>query len=231
MDTKLSRKRLRVLLLLLTAAYIIIQSLVLFFDDLHLSRKFWIEHKGLKELQESGIPLRSKFTPITKNISNHHFWLLRAGLVVSVALSFYYRKRDKRKYLLFKSISVSVIISLALISGLLTWALKLGIGKPRPYTGLSEYMPFSLSTRFHSFPSGHTTETFSYIIPFVYFLRRYYCAVLLSLYGLAVAFTRVILAYHSFTDVLFGIYAALIISLVICYRVEGRYDNYVRDSS
>ena len=223
MNEKLSRKRLWGVLAIITLVYIILQGLLLAYDDLALSRKFWIEKRGYKSLEVSGKPESSELTPLLKRVSNHHFWILRAAVVGSFFLALYYRERDKRRYTLFKNIFISALLILILVSGVITWILKLSTGKPRPYSGLIECKPLSLSTKYHSFPSGHTTETFSYIIPFMYFLRRHLITLLLLLYGVLLSFTRVILAYHSITDVLFGIYITAVFGIVICTCVEGHF--------
>jgi membrane-associated phospholipid phosphatase len=225
MDDKLSRKRYWRVFSIITLVYIILQILIFFFDDGALSRRLWIEHRGNRHLEELGKPESSGCTPLLKQLSNHHFWILRAAVVSSLFLALYYRKRNEKRYTLFKSIFLSALLILILVSGVLTWVLKLSIGKPRPSSGLTQFMPLSLSTKYHSFPSGHTTETFSYIVPFIYFLRKHLVTVLLLVYGVALSFTRVILAYHFITDVLFGIYITVVSGIVICSYVEGRFGS------
>jgi membrane-associated phospholipid phosphatase len=225
MDDKLSRKRYWRAFSVITLVYIILQILIFFFDDGALSRRLWIEHRGNRQLEELGKPESSGCTPLIKQLSNHHFWILRAAVVSSLFFALYYRKRDEKRYTLFKSIFLSALLILVLVSGVLTWVLKLSIGKPRPSSGLTQFMPLSLSTKYHSFPSGHTTETFSYIVPFIYFLRKHLVTVLLLVYGVALSFTRVILAYHFITDVLFGIYITVVSGIVICSYVERHYGS------
>jgi len=111
------------------------------------------------------------------------------------------------------------------VAGVLTWVLKLSVGKPRPSSGLTDNMPWSLSTKYHSFPSGHTTETFSYLFPYMYFMRRHLLSIVLVLYGIAMSLTRVILAAHFLADVLFGIYMTITIGLIICSLVEERFSS------
>jgi membrane-associated phospholipid phosphatase len=225
MDEKLSRKRLWEALAIITLVYIILQGFLLVYGDWTLSRRFWIEQSDHRALEDSGKPESSEFTPRLKVLSDHHFWILRAAVMGSFFLALYYRERDKRRYTLFRSIFISALLILILVSGVITWILKLSIGRPRPYSGLTEWRPLSLSTKYHSFPSGHTTETFSYIIPYMYFLRRHLVTLMLFLYGVVLSFTRVMLAYHSITDVLFGIYITAVFGMVICSCVEGRYGS------
>ena len=223
MAMKLSRKRIGITLSLFTLAYLIAQVIIVLNDDVKISQSFWLEHREVKELQ--GVKLeKSVYTDLVKNISDHHFWVWRIALIGSIALAIYYRRRERGKYILFRNIVLSSLLLLLLIAGVLTWALKLSLGKPRPSSGIAEYLPWSLSTKYHSFPSGHTTETFSYLFPYMYFLRRHLLSIVLALYGIAMSFTRVILAAHFLTDVLFGMYMTLAAGLIICSLVEERFN-------
>jgi membrane-associated phospholipid phosphatase len=228
MAMKLSRKRILIVLSLVTLIYIIFQVFIVFHDDMKLSQCFWLEHHTIKEL-EGEKPGSSEYTALVKGISNHHFWVWRLALIGSIALAFYYRRRERRKYILFRNIVLSSLLLLLLAAGVLTWVLKLSLGKPRPSSGITEYLPWSLSTKYHSFPSGHTTETFSYLFPYIYFVRRYLLSIALVLYGIAMSLTRVILAAHFLSDVLFGMYMTITAGLIICSFVEERFDSRARE--
>ncbi len=152
-----------------TLIFVVCLGFVIYLDDTKISRFFWLEHRNIKELVDSGKPENSELTPVLKAISDHHFWLFRAGLVLTIFLSFYYKDKDETRHLLYKKLSLSAILILIICSGIITWAFKIFVGRPRPYTNIFENSPVSLSTRYHSFPSGHTTETFSYILPYIYF--------------------------------------------------------------
>lgn len=217
MNSSMSSKRQIRLVFSITLLYLCLQILVSIHGDKDLSRLLWLEHKNVKELINAGKPHKSELTAIIKSISDHHFWFLRAGLLSSFILALYYKGRDDNRYIMYKNISLSTIIILILISGILTWSLKILIGKPRPYTNLNYYMPFSFSTRFHSFPSGHTTETFSYIFPYIYFYRKYSISIILIIYGIIISLTRIILSYHYFSDVIFSIYITIISGYIICH--------------
>lgn len=222
MKAILSRKELIKILLIITFVYVLLQSLLFFINDKNISRFFWLEHKNITELINSGIPGKSDLTPVFKIISDHHFWLLRAGVIATSVLALYYKDKNEGLFNLYRNITISVLILLVIASGIITWILKIIVGKPRPYTDIDDYSAFSLSQKYYSFPSGHTTETFSYIIPFIYFIRKYYIFIILLLYGFFAAFTRVILAYHYFTDILFGMYITALTGCIICYIVEHR---------
>ncbi|MDY6935776.1 MAG: phosphatase PAP2 family protein [Spirochaetota bacterium] len=218
----MSRKRLIRSISTISIIYLIVQSMIIYFDDTDLSRSLWLEHKNVKELIKAGTPERSSITPIAKAISNQHFWILRFYLLITIILTFYYRQKDIEKYTRYKCFTLSVIIILIAVSGVLTWSLKILVGKPRPFTNLTEHIPFALSMKYHSFPSGHTTETFSYIIPYIYYRNNKYLISIVFFCGILISFLRIILSYHYITDVIFGIYLTSLFGYIICYLCEKR---------
>jgi len=222
MELILSRKRQFRFILVITFIYIVIQIPVIFFDDINISRQLWLEHKNVTDLIESGKPAKSELTPVIKMVSDNHFWVLRAGLLATIILAVYYKDKDADKYILCRNISLSAIFILIIASGLITWILKIAVGRPRPYTKIYEYLPLAFSTRFQSFPSGHTTETFSYLIPYIYFIKSYTAGALLFLFGLLISSFRIFLSYHYITDVIFGIYITIIVGYVICIYFDEK---------
>ncbi|MBN2039557.1 MAG: phosphatase PAP2 family protein [Spirochaetes bacterium] len=222
MTKEITKKKLAALLSVFTVIYIILQIIICIGNDTDLSRHFWIEHKNVQELINTGLPEKSEFTSIIKFISDQHFWILRAGVILTIFLACYYKNKNKEYYILFSNIAISAVLLLIISSGLITWILKISTGKPRPYTDFFQYVHFSLSTRYHSFPSGHTTETFSYIVPFIYFVRKPYFIIISLLYGVSTVFTRVILSHHYITDVLFAIYITFIAGYIICFIVNKK---------
>jgi membrane-associated phospholipid phosphatase len=222
MKNKLSGKELVRILLIISLVYLSLQTLLFLNDDKNLSRFFWLEHRNIKELMDAGVPEKSELTPIIKSISDNHFWILRAGVIAVLILAVYYKDKNEDLFNLYKNITISVVLLLIIASGIITWILKIIVGKPRPSTKLEDYTTFTLSEKYYSFPSGHTTETFSYIIPFIYFIRKYSFFIILTIYGILAAFTRVILAYHYFTDILFGMYITALAGCIICYIVEHK---------
>ena len=101
----------------------------------------------------------------------------------------------------------SIFLSLSLITtGLITQLLKHIIGRPRPehtsFDGNLEFNFFNLSSEFHSFPSGHTSTIFVVALVASFFLPKlkYF---FISLAG-AIAFSRIVVGAHFFTDVLAG---------------------------
>jgi membrane-associated phospholipid phosphatase len=222
MNDPIAKRSLIKIILIISVVYLVMQIVICFADDRHLSMSFWLEHHNAKMLIDAGLPEKSVYIPAIQAISDYHFWIFRAVLIILLVSAIYYKKRNQELYGLFLNILISSVIILLLNSFAITWILKILTGKPRPDTLLELYSPFSLSARYHSFPSGHTTETFSYIIPYVYFIRKYYANIILVLFGVLISSARIILAHHFFTDVLFGIYISVISGLIICYMIEHR---------
>ncbi len=109
--------------------------------------------------------------------------------------------------------SVYLILSL-LTTGLITQLLKHTVGRPRPnYTSLgfdfnffglnSEINSLVESSRFHSFPSGHTSTIFTVVLVIVLFLPKlkYFFIILAGI----VASSRIIMGAHFLTDIVGGI--------------------------
>jgi len=102
----------------------------------------------------------------------------------------------------------SIFLSLSLITtGLITQLLKHIIGRPRPnyasFDGGLGFNFFNLSSEFHSFPSGHTSTIFvvALVASFLLPKLKYF---FISLAGV-IAFSRIVVGAHFFTDVLGGI--------------------------
>ncbi len=124
----------------------------------------------------------------------------------------------------------SIFLSLSLIAGgLITQLLKHIVGRPRPnytsFDGGLEFNFFNLSSEFHSFPSGHTSTIFvvalvaSYLLPKL----KYF---FISLAGV-IAFSRVVVEAHFFTDVLGGIIVSYLGVKLTRSFLDKRFPNII----
>jgi membrane-associated phospholipid phosphatase len=102
----------------------------------------------------------------------------------------------------------SIFLGLSLIAaGLITQLLKHIVGRPRPaytsFDGGLEFNFFYLNSNFHSFPSGHASTIFvvALVTSFLLPKLKYF---FISLAGV-IAFSRIVVGAHFFTDVLAGI--------------------------
>ncbi len=108
-----------------------------------------------------------------------------------------------------------VVAVVFVVTNAVTLGLKYLIARPRPSDlGITpESEP--------SFPSGHTSNAFSFATALSYYHRK--AAPLLFAWALLVAFSRVFLGLHYITDLLGGAAVGIIVSLVIT-RVAQRHD-------
>ena len=86
---------------------------------------------------------------------------------------------------------------------LLVYALKFGVGSPRPYAGDIPRQPFSTVSDYHSFPSGHTYETTGLCGPLAH-RRGELLALAVGILPAVVGFSRIYLGKHHLIDVLAG---------------------------
>ena len=110
-----------------------------------------------------------------------------------------------------KNLLYYLFVSL-LVTGFITQVLKHVVGRPRPnYTNMDEAFSFdffSTSSNFHSFPSGHSSTIFilalvlSTAVPKLRYLFLFFASV--------VAFSRVVVGAHFFTDIIGGVVVAFI---------------------
>lgn len=229
MNEMLSRKSLARAIAAVTAAGAVLLLAVIVVGDARLSRALWLEHHGVVGLAASGAPASSAWTAPVQFLSDENFWLLRAVLVFHLAAALTLRSRDRERSAWHARVVLSSLLTLLVAALVVTWLLKTGIGRPRPYAGDIPFHHFSLRNTYHSFPSGHTSEVFSYLVPLIYHYRSRIAGVVLVVFGAVIALTRVLLAKHYFADVIVGAYLAAVTALLACKWLEMRHARHRRD--
>ena len=144
--------------------------------------------------------------------SKWYFLLSLFTILICYALNYFFPPKKKNSSLkVFLEISIFLFSSL-FITGLITQTLKHLVGRPRPsYVSLDNNIGFefiNLNSEFHSFPSGHTSTIFVVALVFVYFIPKLKY-LFFSLAGL-IAFSRIVIGAHFFTDILGGIVVSFI---------------------
>jgi len=90
-----------------------------------------------------------------------------------------------------------------IITGIITHSLKIIINRKRPYKTYPEIEKLSNGAS-PSFPSGHTSEAFSFATSLSLLYPKYYIIVSSFTWACAVAYSRVDLGVHYPSDVLAG---------------------------
>lgn len=110
------------------------------------------------------------------------------------------RRGDGRR---LRYVLAYVVVQLA-ICLLLVNMVKMGLGRPRPYTG--ELIPHMLTwdSDYHSLPSGHTAEITGTCLALALWLCRGKASLALGLIVALVGFSRIYLNQHYPSDVFFG---------------------------
>ena len=114
-----------------------------------------------------------------------------------------------------------VLAAVFLVTMSVTFGLKFIIARPRPDDlGTVPQLPDP------AFPSGHTSNAFSFATTLSYYHRK--VAPFLFAWAILIAFSRVFLGFHYFTDLLGGAAVGIVISLVIT-RIAKPYDTQIAD--
>ena len=107
-----------------------------------------------------------------------------------------------------RSLRKTAILSLEsfLASSAVVWALKAAVGRARPHTGESarDFHPMTFSSRYFSFPSGHSSAAFAVATTIALQSESVVIDILSYSMAVAVAGSRVYKDVHWFSDVLIG---------------------------
>ena len=122
----------------------------------------------------------------------------------------------KKKKRLMKMLLVYMLIQLA-ASVIITGSLKIIVGRPRPGHGF-EHDFFTKSSRFKSFPSGHTTDAFSSAGTIWMFIKNLPFAGAAIIFSLLIGLTRIFVGSHYLLDVTAGMLVGFLTALLISKR-------------
>lgn len=121
-----------------------------------------------------------------------------------------YLKKDQ--YLRIAKLCLYALV----LSGIIAACLKLVIHEPRPYTVLNHVRQLTIPTEPNSFPSGHTSSSFSVITILTYELKQNKILVsLLIVFCLLIAFSRIYCGMHYPLDVIIGAMIGIISGIIV----------------
>jgi undecaprenyl-diphosphatase len=103
-----------------------------------------------------------------------------------------------------RQVAFSVVLTAACVwtADLLTLALKAAVGRPRPFETIPHPDPLIKATVGQSMPSGHAATSFAGAVILAYLLPR--GAPIFFLLATAIAFSRVYVGVHYFSDIAVG---------------------------
>ncbi len=137
------------------------------------------------------------------------WWMLWPAAAAIVVLAALFRREPSRRLSAVYQYSIGVlalIFASVAVTSLIVNALKLAVGRARPKlfdtVGAVEFSPFTGSSDFASFPSGHAANIFALAVALGFLLPRlrYFLLALAAF----VAASRFMIAKHYLTDVIAG---------------------------
>ena len=205
------------ILVLITLSIFASFNLDLFFYDYFINLSDWV----------GGVFLKDFFSEITKLGSSAWYFSIT---IIGFVILYINKKFQIIKVKTSGSLSSFFISSFfyILTVGIVTQIIKHIVGRPRPnhtnFEDVFDFKFFTLESSFHSFPSGHSSTIFIVCLILVSALPKlkYFFYFLASV----VAFSRVIVGAHFFTDILAGAILALILFKALNKLIEKRYNKY-----
>ena len=131
-------------------------------------------------------------------------------LTVSSVLALLFTKGFARR------VVMEIVLALV-VSGGIVQILKKVFSRNRPYWILKELNTLGIDLTDYSFPSGHTTASFSLGTVMALNFPQY--AVIFLLYGCIIGISRIYLAVHYPTDVVAGLLIGIFSSLLVHWKI------------
>ena len=138
------------------------------------------------------------------------FLTLLVLCILAILVLKYYLKNEK-----YLDIAKMCLYSLVL-SGIIVGCLKLAYQSPRPFIQLEHVRQLIVPTEPNSFPSGHTSSSFSVVTVLVWCLRdKKIIITLLMAFAILIAFSRVYVGVHYPFDVIVGAAVGVVSGVVV----------------
>jgi len=178
--------------------------LALIFGDLNIT-------SALRNFAKSRPTILKTFEFIT-DYGNPLYYIIFLTLIITGSV-----RKNKR----LLRVGVLYLLVQLIASVLITGSLKIVIGRPRPGKGF-EFQFLTDSSKFKSFPSGHTTDAFASAGVMWGFLHSYLLSFLSFFYSALIGISRIFVGSHYFVDVIAGMVIGFVTGLVVIYRKLNR---------
>ena len=119
-------------------------------------------------------------------------------------------------YTQVKKIAIICLLSLLIADGI-ALVLKYAVAEPRPFVALDNVRLLISESDMNSFPSGHATSTFSVIAVLLFKLKNNYIKVILAIFAILIAFSRIYVGVHYPHDVVCGTVLGIAVAYAVCY--------------
>ncbi len=182
--------------------YLLIGTILFFFFDYAISSFFYKINPQTKSL----------FSTLTHFGDSLYFFIPAITIWVVIKIL------NKKNKLLSAISDISLFIFFSILfSGVVAQIFKHIIGRPRPVLyndfNLKEIDIFNFDSKWHSFPSGHTTTIFAFIFC-LFFLFPKIKNILITL-AIIIASTRVIIGAHFISDIFGGVLVAYLCTIFV----------------
>ncbi len=148
-------------------------------------------------------------------------------MVPSILLYFLFRHLHKSRY---AQMALYVFVT-NIAAGIAVWLLKIPFGRMRPKllfaNGDYGFAGLGIHYAYVSFPSGHSATVFTTATALALLFPR--LSIPLFLFAATVAFSRVTVGAHYFSDVVMGSYLGIIVAVVL-YRKMILEKQFVQNS-
>lgn len=152
-------------------------------------------------------PVFDLIMPFLTNLGS--FFVILIICIITILICRHY---NKERYL---KISKMCLYAL-LLSGGIVLCLKFGIVESRPFETLSHVNQLVAPSEPNSFPSGHTSSTFSVVTVLVHEFRQKKLLVIpLIIFALLIGFSRVYCGLHYPLDVVVGAMVGIVSGVII----------------
>jgi membrane-associated phospholipid phosphatase len=150
-------------------------------------------------------------------------WTL-AGLLLAIAFVAPALRGSSRSLLLGLGTRLQFLFLAVGISNLVTDVLKWGVGRGRPFVGgeanAFNFSHFAWDRAYYSFPSGHATTAFA--LAFAVSALWPKARMVMAVYALIIAATRLVLLSHHPSDVVAGALVGIICAMFVRYWFAAR---------